>query len=169
MQSAETVLGVLRELRNTNRSLESRLRGNSHGRFGRRAPEKILRNRNLAGVLPHSPPLLAFCDNTNEALAGILRPDRAGSNTAADHIDLPDLALAQIPHVWRDKPILVRSDDAGFSHALLTHLSGQGWAYSVGWPVTETVRAAIATLLKRSWPLAIEVDGSVREGPTWPN
>jgi hypothetical protein len=109
-------------------------------------------------------PLLAFCDNTNEALAGILRPGRAGSNTAADHIELLDLAVAQIPHVWRDKPILVRSDGAGFSHALLTHLSGQGWAYSVGWPVTETVRAAIATLLTRSWSPAIEADGSLREG-----
>jgi hypothetical protein len=34
----------------------------------------------------------------------------------------------------------------------------------VGWPVTETVRVAIATLLKRSWSPAIEADGSVREG-----
>ena len=109
-------------------------------------------------------PLLAFLDNTNEALAGILRPGRAGSNTAADHIELLDLAVAQIPHVWRDKPILVRSDGAGFSHALLRYLSQQGWGYSVGWPVTEPVRVAIATLLKRSWSPAIEADGSVRDG-----
>ena len=42
-------------------------------------------------------PLLAFLDNTNEALAGGLRTGRAGSNTAADHIALLDLAVAQIP------------------------------------------------------------------------
>jgi hypothetical protein len=31
-------------------------------------------------------PVLAFLDNTNEALAGILRPGNAGANTAGDHI-----------------------------------------------------------------------------------
>ena len=42
-------------------------------------------------------PILAFLDNTNEALAAILRPGNAGANTAADHITVTDLALAQIP------------------------------------------------------------------------
>ena len=46
-------------------------------------------------------PVLAFCDNSNEALAGILRPGNAGSNTAADHIALLDAALAQIPDEYR--------------------------------------------------------------------
>ncbi|MCA1701607.1 MAG: transposase, partial [Actinobacteria bacterium] len=31
-------------------------------------------------------PLLAYCDETGEALAGLLRPGNAGSNTAADQI-----------------------------------------------------------------------------------
>jgi hypothetical protein len=31
-------------------------------------------------------PVLAFCDNTNEALTGMLRAGNAGSNTALDHI-----------------------------------------------------------------------------------
>ena len=35
-------------------------------------------------------PLLAFLDATGEALAGILRPGNAGSNTAADHVELLD-------------------------------------------------------------------------------
>jgi hypothetical protein len=108
-------------------------------------------------------PLLAFLDNTNEALAGILRPGRAGSNTAADHIELLDLAVAQIPDAWRSKPILVRSDGAGFSHALLTHLAAR-FGYSVGWPVTEAVRTAIAALLNRSWSPAVETDGELRDG-----
>ena len=109
-------------------------------------------------------PLLAFLDNTNEALAGLLRTGRAGSNTAADHIELLDLAVAQIPDAWRGKPILVRGDGAGFSHSLISYLARQGWVYSVGWPVTDTVRTAIATLVRRSWTPAIEADGSIRDG-----
>lgn len=31
-------------------------------------------------------PLLAFCDNSQEFLAGLLRPGNAGANTATDHI-----------------------------------------------------------------------------------
>jgi hypothetical protein len=46
-------------------------------------------------------PLLAFLDNTNEALAGILRAGNAGANTAADHIAMTDLALAQLPDQHR--------------------------------------------------------------------
>jgi hypothetical protein len=42
-------------------------------------------------------PLLVWLDNTGEALAGLLRPGNAGSNTAADHIQVIDEALAQIP------------------------------------------------------------------------
>ena len=34
----------------------------------------------------------------------------------------------------------------------------------MGWPVTETVRTAIATLVRRSWTPAIEADGSIRDG-----
>jgi len=41
-------------------------------------------------------PIFAFLDNTREALAGVLRAGRAGSNTAADHITVLDAALAQI-------------------------------------------------------------------------
>ncbi len=61
---------------------------------------------------------MAFCDNTNEALAGMLRPGNAGSNTAADHIALLDQALAQIPDEQRHGyPILIRADGAGASKA----------------------------------------------------
>ena len=42
-------------------------------------------------------PLLVWLDNTNEALAGMLRPGNAGSNTAADHIRLTDEAFAPDP------------------------------------------------------------------------
>lgn len=42
-------------------------------------------------------PLLAFLDATGEALGGILRPGNAGSNTAADHLELLKMALVQLP------------------------------------------------------------------------
>jgi hypothetical protein len=42
-------------------------------------------------------PLGTWLDNTSEALAGILRPGNAGANTAADHLEVLDLALAQLP------------------------------------------------------------------------
>ena len=85
-------------------------------------------------------PLLCFLDNTNEALAGILRTGRAGSNTAADHITVLDQALAQLPEAARAGAILVRTDGAGFSTPFLEHLPRLGLEYSVGYAVTEDVR-----------------------------
>jgi DDE family transposase len=42
-------------------------------------------------------PLPAWCDDTDESLVIKLRPGRAGSNTAADHIEVLTEAIAQIP------------------------------------------------------------------------
>lgn len=44
--------------------------------------------------------LMAYLDGTGEALAGMLRPGNAGSNTAADHVRVLDDALFQLPEVW---------------------------------------------------------------------
>ena len=46
-------------------------------------------------------PLGVWCDETNEALAAMLRPGNAGANTAADHVKMLDAALAQLPAEWR--------------------------------------------------------------------
>ena len=88
-------------------------------------------------------PLGAWLDNTGEALAALLRPGNAGSNTAADHLTVVDWALTQLPDRWRGKPTLIRADGAGYSHALISALSPQGLEFSVGYPVTEAVRDAI--------------------------
>ncbi len=108
-------------------------------------------------------PLGAWLDNTGEALAALLRPGNAGSNTAADHLVVLDRALTQLPDRWRNKPILVRADGAGYSHALIRALSAQGLEFSVGYPVTEAVREAIRTVPKRAWQVASTADGDVRE------
>ncbi len=109
-------------------------------------------------------PIGAWLDNTGEALAAILRPGNAGSNTAADHITVLDLALAQLPDAYRCKPILVRVDGAGFSHPLIDHLAAAGLQYSVGFPTTAPVREAIGILPAFVWCPAITADGGLRDG-----
>jgi hypothetical protein len=109
-------------------------------------------------------PILCFLDNTNEALAGILRTGRAGSNTAADHVTVLDQALGQLPEAARAGRILVRTDGAGFSHQFLDHLVEQQLEYSTGYAVTEDVRDAIALLPVWAWKPAIDTDGGLREG-----
>jgi hypothetical protein len=69
-------------------------------------------------------PIFGFLDNTNEALAGILRPGNAGSNTATDHIAVLDACLAQIPDPHRyGQPVLVRADTASSSSQFLACIS----------------------------------------------
>ena len=102
-------------------------------------------------------PVLAFLDNTNEALAGILRPGNAGANTAVDHITLLDQALVQLPDEYRHGwPILIRADGAGASKAFLAHIralrkTGTATEFSIGWAVTEREHRAITALPARAW------------------
>ena len=114
-------------------------------------------------------PLLAWLDNTDEALAGMLRPGNAGSNTAADHIQVTDEAFAQIPDAHRyGVPILVRSDGAGATKAWLNHLRGlrdqQGLqvSFSVGFTVTNRVKDAIRLLPGSAWTVAVDTVGDPR-------
>jgi hypothetical protein len=68
-------------------------------------------------------PLFCFLDGSREALSGLLREGRAGSNTTADHITVLDRALEQIPDAHRyGTEILVRSDSAGCTHGFLAHI-----------------------------------------------
>ena len=117
---------------------------------------------NFKGGFGHHP-LGAWLDNSNEALAMVLRPGNAGSNTAADHLTVLDQALSQIPDRWRSKKVLIRADGAGYSHALITALSMQGLEFSVGYPVTEAVRDAIRLVPKWAWQGANNSDGTLRE------
>jgi len=115
-------------------------------------------------------PVLAFCDNSNEALAGMLRAGNAGSNTAADLITVVDAALAQVPDEYRHGyPVLIRADGAGASKALLAHIRGLAEHhvqadFSVGWALTEREHVAIAALPATAWTAAIDVAGDPREG-----
>ncbi len=113
-------------------------------------------------------PLLCFLDNTGEALAGVLRQGRAGSNTTADHITVLDQALAQIPDAIRHGTvILLRADSAGSSHGFLAHIRSLreqqhlDLQFSVGAAITEPVRAAIQAAT--GWVPAVDTDGELRD------
>ena len=108
-------------------------------------------------------PLMAYCDETGEALAAILRPGNAGSNTAADLIAVIEQALEQIPseHI-EDLEILVRADSAGATHDLLDFCREHRLRYSVGYELSEQVRAAILKVPEEQWITSLTADGTPR-------
>jgi len=109
-------------------------------------------------------PLGAYADETREALAMLLRPGNAGSNTAADHKTVIDLALAQIPAEQIESiAILVRADSAGATHETADHCHEGNLRFSFGYELTETVRTAILETPDEDWIAALDQDGSVRE------
>ena len=113
-------------------------------------------------------PLAAWCANTTESLAMLLRPGNAGANTVADHIRVLGEALAQIPGQAAAK-ILVRVDGAGATHGLLEHLDALNTTrrtvrYTVGWTITDADERAIAGLPEHAWETSVNQDGSLQEG-----
>ena len=115
-------------------------------------------------------PLGCWLDETNEALAAILRPGNAGANTAADHVEVLELALAQLPvspiglDADHGVEMLARADSAGATHGFIDALRDRGIEFSVGFDVTEDVRLAIVSLPASAWGEAIRQDCEVREG-----
>jgi hypothetical protein len=107
-------------------------------------------------------PLLATCGR--EVLAAILRPGNAGANNAADHLEVFELALAQLPAAALNGSILVRSDSAGASHAFADACRETRACFSFGYAIDERVRAAILALPERAWRPAVNGDDEPREG-----
>jgi len=109
-------------------------------------------------------PLLCCEASTGEALAGILRPGNAGANTAADHVALLELALAQLPDGAAGRGTLVRCDSAGATHDFLDAVHARRLCFSVGCDLSERVRAAILALPESAWIPALDSGGDPREG-----
>jgi len=115
-------------------------------------------------------PLLVFCDETSEALAGKLRPGGTGANTAADHIELLDAAVAQLPVTTKaDDPaagmdVLVRADTAGATHGFVDAIVGKGFSFSIGLDITEAVRLAILEVPASAWATPMTQDMDDRDG-----
>ena len=109
-------------------------------------------------------PIVAYLDETGEALAGLLRPGRAGSNNAADHLETLDRALAQLPVSSGDVEMLVRTDSAGATHDFIDGCRDRGVRFSSGLPVDERARNALLLAQEEDWRAAVETDGTVRDG-----
>lgn len=112
-------------------------------------------------------PLGAWCANTSESLAMLLRPGNAGSNTVTDHIRVLGEAIAQLPVAYRRK-ILVRVDGAGATHDLVGHLeqANRLWRsvrFTVGWTITDTDETAIAALPTDAWTSSLQPDGAATD------
>jgi hypothetical protein len=120
-------------------------------------------------------PLMCFLDRPEiswgEALAGIVREGRAGSNTTADHITVLTMALAQLPEAARPHKddqngprLVVRADAAGATHGFAQFCRGQGVAFSFGFAIDENVRKAVVSLDECAWVEATEAGDEEREG-----
>jgi hypothetical protein len=114
-------------------------------------------------------PLAAFADHGagagGEPLAILLRAGNAGSNTAAEHIEVTKLALAQLPRKLRRR-VLIRTDSGGGTHEFLTWLASPGHRlhYSIGMTITDDMQDAILALPDRIWEPAYDGSGQVRPG-----
>ena len=122
---------------------------------------------NAAGNYKHGygfHPLGAYADETREALAMLLRPGNAGSNTAADHVTVIDHSLAQIPdeHIEAIE-ILVRADSAGATHGTADHCQRCDLRFSFGYELTEQVRSAILDTPEDAWVPALDQDDTERK------
>jgi hypothetical protein len=128
--------------------------------------DKELAEPNFKGFGHH--PLLAYCDNTAEPLAGKLRRGGAGSNTTADHLEVLDAAITALPPAYRRR-LMVTADGAGASHGLIERLDalaarrGYQLIYSVGWELGERERTAITAVPHDAWQIAVDHRGEVRE------
>ena len=112
-------------------------------------------------------PLGAWCRNTRECLAMLLRPGNAGSNTFTDHQEVLAAAIRQVPARFRRK-ILVRVDGAGASHDLVKHLLSltsprRTLLFTCGWMITPSDEDAIRLVPAGAWKPGTAQDGSAEE------
>ena len=112
-------------------------------------------------------PLAAWCRNTRECLAMLLRPGNAGSNTFTDHREVLTAAIRQVPSRFRRR-ILVRVDGAGASHDLIGHLLSlssprRTLRFTCGWTIRPEDEDAIKLLPASAWKPGTCQDGAVEE------
>ena len=113
-------------------------------------------------------PLEAWCDNTGESLALLLRAGSAGSNTVSDHLEVLEEAISQLPARYR-RDLLITVDGAGASHGLIDHittLNASPWrrvSYSIGWELGARERAAITLVPACAWGAVLDSQGQPRE------
>jgi Transposase DDE domain group 1 len=128
--------------------------------------DKELAEPNFKGFGYH--PLLSYCDNTGEPLAGVMRRGCAGSNTVTDHLTVLGDSIAMLPPAYRRR-LMVSCDGAGASHGLIARLDslaarpGYQLIYSVGWELGARERKAVNLVPEHAWQVAIDHRGQVRQ------
>jgi hypothetical protein len=105
-------------------------------------------------------PLMAYLDATGEALAGLLRPGNAGSGTAADHVEILDAALFQLPVDPADTEVIARTDSAGCSHDFLDACRARHVRFFTGHNLTAQIAATIMAMPDGRWVQAVSADGT---------
>ncbi len=119
-------------------------------------------------------PLLAFLDRPEiaggQGLAGLLGKGNAGSNTAADHVEVREMTLGALPEHARPRPgetsgprLLARSDSAGTTHTFAPACREKRGRFSFGFPVASRIKDIVDVIPEQCWHPAIETDG-LREG-----
>jgi hypothetical protein len=117
-------------------------------------------------------PLGAWVDHgpggTGEFVAMLLRKGNAGSNTAADHIEVTKAALRQLPSTdpgrRPGRKVLIRTDGAGGTHEFLNWLTTQRLTYSVGFTLNLDMVAKLGTIPSAAWTPAYDADRRPRDG-----
>ena len=109
-------------------------------------------------------PIGCWLAETGEALAAVLRPGNAGSNTAEDHFQVLQLALSQLPGQDLAREMLVRTDVGGCTHAFASDCRDAGIRFSIGHPVDEPIREQILETQEAQWVRAVDSDGELRDG-----
>jgi hypothetical protein len=123
-------------------------------------------------------PMFCFADATGEVLAASLRPGNAGANTVADHVEMLEGALGQLPgqiaaghHVGQapelaTRAVVVRADSAGCTEGFLSACRERNVGFFVSARSNPQVSAAIcdAIGLEELWESARTQGGEPKEG-----
>lgn len=109
-------------------------------------------------------PIICYLEETDEALAGKLRPGNATANDIDDNIEVLEMALHQLPESKRKRKILVRGDTACATHAFLDKVREHRLRFSVSLDLYEYVKEAILNMKEKDWVPAISQKGEEREG-----
>jgi Transposase DDE domain group 1 len=112
-------------------------------------------------------PLLAYLDDSREALAAMLRPGNAPAHSAGDQIAVLEHALEQLPRdvvADLDTEIVLRTDAAGSALALCQAARDARIGYLVGFDLTKQVRRAILSLPESAWRPSLRQNGQERDG-----
>jgi len=123
-------------------------------------------------------PMFCFADATGEALASVLRPGNAGANSIADHLDVLDRAIAQLPDKIRaghhvgdtpdlvERAVLVRTDSAGCTTGFIAGCRARNVGFAVVARRTASVSGAIMHTVVNDpgWQPAITQTGEPRPG-----